>query len=78
MWAPYTLQIAPTFYPSPTGEGGFQSRQYCVLCHVFLWAQKLQINFFWTVNMTFLARWGGESDFLKMLPKFKMATRGQL
>ena len=28
--------------------------------------------------MTFLARWGGESDFLKMLPKFKMAARGQL
>ena len=28
--------------------------------------------------MTFLATWGYASDFLKMLPKFKMGTRGQL
>ena len=28
--------------------------------------------------MTFLATRGCASDFLKMLPKFKMATRGQL
>ena len=28
--------------------------------------------------MTFLASWGCASDFLKMLPKFKMAARGQL
>ena len=28
--------------------------------------------------MTFLATWGCASDFLKMLPKFKMATRSQL
>ena len=28
--------------------------------------------------MTFLATWGCVSDFLKMLPKFKMAARGQL
>ena len=28
--------------------------------------------------MTFLATWGCTSDFLKMLPKFKMAARGQL
>ena len=28
--------------------------------------------------MTFLATWGCASDFLEMLPKFKMATRGQL
>ena len=27
--------------------------------------------------MTFLAAWGCASDFLKMLPKFKMATIGQ-
>ena len=26
----------------------------------------------------FLATWGCASDFLKMLPKFKMAARGQL
>ena len=38
--------------------------------HVFLWAQKLK-------NMTFLATWGCASDFLKMLPKYKMAARGQ-
>ena len=28
--------------------------------------------------MTFLATWGCASDILKMLPKFKMAARGQL
>ena len=28
--------------------------------------------------MTFLATWGCASDFFKMLPKFKMAARGQL
>ena len=28
--------------------------------------------------MTFLATWGCASDFLKMLPKFKMGARGQL
>ena len=28
--------------------------------------------------MTFLAKWGCASDFLKMLPKFKMAARRQL
>ena len=28
--------------------------------------------------MTFLATWGSASDFLKMLPKFKMAAKGQL
>ena len=27
--------------------------------------------------MTFLATWGCASDFLKMLPKFQMAARGQ-
>ena len=28
--------------------------------------------------MTLLATWGCASEFLKMLPKFKMAARGQL
>ena len=28
--------------------------------------------------MTFVATWGCASKFLKMLPKFKMAARGQL
>ena len=28
--------------------------------------------------MTFLAAWGCANDFLKMLPKLKMAARGQL
>ena len=35
------------------------------------------INFF-EIFITFLATWGCASDFLKMLPKFKMAARGQL
>ena len=46
--------------------------------HVFLWAQKLLVNSFRNFNMTFPATWGCASDFLKMLPKLKMAARGQL
>ena len=35
-------------------------------------------HFFFNFNITFLATWGCASDFLKMLPNFKMAARGQL
>ena len=34
--------------------------------------------FFLNFNMTFLAKWGCASDFLKMLPKLQMAARCQL
>ena len=34
--------------------------------------------FFRNFNITFLATWGCASDFLKMLPKLKMAARGEL
>ena len=43
--------------------------------HVFLWLKK-QL-FFCNFNMSFLATWVCASDFLKMLPKFKMAARGR-
>ena len=36
------------------------------------------VNFFSYFNITFLAAWGCASDFLKMLPKCKIAARGQL
>ena len=36
------------------------------------------VDFFSNINITFLATWGCASDFLKMLPNFKMAARGQL
>ena len=39
--------------------------------------QKLLVKFFWNFNMTFLGTWGCASDFLVMLPKFKMAARGK-
>ena len=71
------------FYPQPVGEGGFQSRQDSVWrpASRFLVGaktQKLLVKSFWNFNMTFLATWGCASDFLEMLPKFKMAARGQL
>ena len=47
---------------------------------ILLWAQKLKKlvwSSFLNFNITFLATWGCASDFLKMLPKFKMAARGQ-
>ena len=34
------------------------------------------VNFFSNFNNIFLATWGCASDFLKMLPKFKMAAMG--
>ena len=40
--------------------------------------QKLRVNFFSNFNMTFLATCGCASIFLKILPKLKMASRGQL
>ena len=36
------------------------------------------VNCFWNFNITFLATWGCASNFIKMLPKFKMAPWGQL
>ena len=36
------------------------------------------VNLFSNFNITYLATWGCASDFLKMLPNFKMAARGQL
>ena len=35
-------------------------------------------SIFFNFNITFLATWGCGSNFLKMLPNFKMAARGQL
>ena len=40
--------------------------------------KKLFSQFFSNFNIIFLATWGCASDFLKMLPNFKMAARGQL
>ena len=54
------------FFPRPWGKGDFSRTRILsdVRRHVFLWA--------------FLATWGCARDFLEMLPKFKMAARGQL
>ena len=41
-------------------------------------SKKLFGQFFLNFNITFLATWGCASDFLKMLPNFKMAARGKL
>ena len=41
-------------------------------------AKNCLVNFFWYFNITFIAAWGCASDFLKMLPEFKMAARGRL
>ena len=37
----------------------------------------LSRHFFSNFNIIFLATWGCASDFLKILPKFKIAARGQ-
>ena len=47
----------------------------------FLWGRKnsknLSGHFFSNFNIIFLATWGCASDFLMILPKFKIAARGQ-
>ena len=45
---------------------------------IFWGAKNLFCQFFSNFNITFLATRGCASDFLKMLPNFKMAARGQL
>ena len=58
--------------PAHRGRGILVAPGFClassVRLHVFLWAQKLQLNFFLNFNITFLTTWGCESDFLEMLP----------
>ena len=53
-----------------------------VIIHIFFFGGGTQkiclVNFFSNFNITFLATWGCASDFLKMLPNFKMTARGQL
>ena len=44
----------------------------------FFVGAKTSGNFFGNFNITFLATRGYASDFLKMLPQFKMAARCQL
>ena len=75
-------QVITLLSPARRGRGILVVPGFCpassIRRHVLLWTQKLLVNFFWNFTMTFLATWGCARDFLKMLPKFKMATRGQL
>ena len=73
----YSLGLIIYHFLSPArrGSGILVAPGLCpavgVRRHVFLWAQKLLVNFFFNSNMTFLAAWGCANYFLKMLPKFK-------
>ena len=76
-----SFRFVTLFYPPPVGKEGFCLAMILSCVWRFLWAQQLKNYwpfFFFNFNMTFLATWGCASDFLKMLPKFKMATRSQL
>ena len=61
------------FIPRPRGRGILVAPGFLVGAKT----QKQMVKFFGNINMTFLATWGCASDFYKMLPKFKMAARGQ-
>ena len=51
---------------------------------IFYFSMRMRLHFLSPARrgrgilVTFLATWGCASDFLKMLPKLKMAARGQL
>ena len=79
------LELHQFFYPPPVGKGDFSPAR--ILSGVWRPAsrflvgaktQKLLVKSFWNFNMTIVATWGCASDFLEMLPKIKMAARGQL
>ena len=66
--------------PARRGRGILVAPGFCPASRFLVGAktQKLLVNFFLNFNITFLATWGCASNFLEMLPKFKMAARGQL
>ena len=64
----HRLLLDHVFYPPP---GFCQASVVTFSC----WRKNCW-SFFFFFNMPFSAAWGCASDFLKMLPKFKMATRG--
>ena len=70
----------PFLSPVRRGRGILVAPGFCPASHFLVGAktQNLLVNFFWNFEMTSLATLKWASDFLKMLPKFKMAARGQL
>ena len=64
--------------PARSGRGILVAPGFCPVSRFLAKTQKPLVKSFWNFTMTFLATWGCASDFLEMLPKFKMAARGQL
>ena len=73
----YIFSVAKNEFLSP-GKGNFSRAR--ILSGVTF---SCGLKNYWSIvflnfNITFLATWGCASDFSEMLPKFKMAARGQL
>ena len=64
--------------PAHRGREILVASGFCPASRFLVGAKTTGQFFFKNFNMAFLAAWGCASDFLKMLPKFKMATRIQL
>ena len=68
--------VSMVLSPARRGRGILVASGFCPASRFLVGAktQKTTGHFFLNFNMTFLATWGCASDFLKMLPKFKMAA----
>ena len=64
--------------PARRGRGILVAPGFCPTSRFLVGAKTTGQCFFLNFNITLLATWGCASDFLKMLPKLKMAARGQL
>ena len=60
--------------PARRGRGILVAPGFCPASR-FLVGAKTTGQFFWNFNITFLATWGCASDFLEMLPKFKVNSK---
>ena len=72
-----TLTVNTFLSPTRRGRGILVAPGFCPATRFLVGAktQKLLVKSFSNFNTTFLATWGCASDFLEMLPKFKMAAR---
>ena len=74
--AQVTTEISPSRHYTPHSESQQHESGVWRPASCFLVGAKTTGQFVCNFNMTFLATWGYASEFLKMLPKFKMAARG--
>ena len=71
----FFLNMNPLLSPARREEGILVAPGFCPSSRFLVGAKTAGQFILKLFNMTFLATWGCASDFLEMLPKFKMAAR---